>query len=137
MLKIPEKEGASAIEGRPPQNTVPASPYSGIDRKISEEDLQSPAVQRILLGEVDKLESKVSQLDYYVEQFHIKDKEVVRLEEKLKAAKSGEVLATFTLTVGSAAVGLSFSLTNGKIEALFLGLALWIGTILAKVIKWH
>jgi len=86
---------------------VPNSPYSRIRREISEEDIATPAVQRILLGEVDKLQSQVSSLELIESRYHITDKQAAVLEEKLRSVNSHEVLYSLCLTIGSAIIGLS------------------------------
>lgn len=139
MSEIPEKPDKTAVEGTAQQNTVPASPYAGIKRQISEDDLQSPAVQRILLGEVDKLESKVMSLEMYVERFHVSDKKAAILEEKLKSVKADEILYGMCLTIGSAVIGLSsmvWSIGYGGI-AIAVGSVLLIGGLISKVVKWR
>ena len=50
--RVAKDSGSIAVAA---QSYIPSSPYSLIKREISETDLESPAVQRILLGEVDKL----------------------------------------------------------------------------------
>lgn len=139
MSNVPEKPTSEAIVGTTDQNAVPSTPYSSLKREISEEDLDSPVVQRILLGEVDKLESKVSNLESYVEKFHATDKKAAVLEEKLKTVNADEVLYSFCLTIGSVIIGLSSILQEhgyGKI-AIVVGTALLIGAIASKVIKWR
>lgn len=138
-METPERAGAGVIKTADSPNIVPASPYSGIRREISEDDLQSPAVQRILLGEVDKLESRVGELESVVARFHISDKRAAVLEEKLKNSNAGEILYSFCLTVGSVIIGFSSILwTHGYGPiAIFIGGALLVGGIVSKVITWH
>ena len=133
---IAKDTGAIAI---PRDTSVPASPYSQIRREISEKDLESPAVQRLLLGEVDRLKYQVEKLEAVERQFHLIDKKCSVQEEKIKALMSQEVLYGFCLTVGAAIMGLS-SLVWEKgagWSAIFIGLALIIGAVLSKVIKWR
>ncbi|MBU0914151.1 MAG: hypothetical protein KKF22_16585 [Gammaproteobacteria bacterium] len=139
MAEIPEKPDKSVTEDHEQLNTVPVSPYAGIKRQISEEDLQSPAVQRILLGEVDKLERKVGYLEMFIDRYHISDKKAAILEEKLKSVRADEVLYGLCLTIGSAIIGLSsmvWSIGYGGI-VIVIGSVLLLGGLISKVIKWR
>lgn len=128
---------------------IPISPYSNIQRSISEEDLKSPALQRILLSEVDKLESKVyvlegslketiSEYNNLRDKYHSVDKEKSILDEKLKTNKAQEVLYSFCLTAGSIIIGLAKTVWEQGLGGIFLGLGLFliIGGLVTKIIKW-
>ncbi len=123
----------------PTESSIPTSPYSLIKRQISETDLESPAVQRILLGEVDKLQYRVMSLERIEEQFHAVDKECEVLKEKIKALTSQEVLYGFCLTIGAAIVGLSSLVWRDGYgwAAIIIGTSLIIGAVLSKAIKWR
>lgn len=129
--------------------SIPVSPYSNIQRSITEEDLKSPAVQRILLSEVDKLESKTYSLETSLkesiltnnslrEMFHSVDKEKSILEEKLKTNKAQEVLYSFCLTSGSIIIGLAKTVWEQGLGGIFLALGLFliVGGLVTKIIKW-
>jgi len=128
---------------------IPISPYSNIQRSISEEDLKSPAIQRILLSEVDKLESKafglesslkasVSEFNNLRDKFHLVDKDKSILDEKLKTNKAQEVLYSFCLTSGSIIIGLAKTVWEQGLGGIFLALGLFliIGGLITKIIKW-
>jgi hypothetical protein len=134
--KVAKDSGSIKV---PTESYIPTSPYSRIKREISETDLQSPAVQRILLGEVDKLQYRVVNLERIEEQFHAVDKKCGVLEEKIKALTSQEVLYGFCLTVGAAIVGLSSLVWKDGYGwvAISIGSSLIIGAVLSKAIKWR
>ncbi|HCA10031.1 hypothetical protein [Chryseobacterium sp.] len=144
---LPRDEGSSS----PNQiaQTIPISPYSNIQRSITEEDLQFPAVQRILLSEVDKLESRNLVLENQIgnchndykllnEKFHTVDKEKTVLDEKLKTNKAQEVLYSFCLTSGSIIIGLSKTVWDQGLGPIFLGLGFFLilGGLITKITKW-
>lgn len=106
MADIPEEAVGDIVLSKS-DTSVPNSPYSQIRREISEEDLASPAVQRILLGEVDKLQHKVETLEVIESKFHVADKKSAILEEKLRSVNSQDILYSACLTIGSAIIGLS------------------------------
>jgi hypothetical protein len=121
------------------RSSRPTNPYSLIKREISEEDLQSPAVQRILLGEVDKLQYRVLNLEKIEEQFHALDKKCAGLEEKIKSLTSREVLYGFCLTIGAAIIGLSSLVWKDGYGwiAIIIGSLLVLGAVSSKLIKWR
>lgn len=138
MTEIPEKAGEEAEIEKITQPIIPSSPYSRIRREIAEEDLQSPAVQRILLGEVDRLQSQVSDLELTRDKYYLADKKTAVLEEKLKALTSHEVLYSVCLTIGSAIIGLASVIWSGGYGwvAISIGSILVIGGVISKVVKW-
>lgn len=134
--KVAKDTGSVAI---PTEYSIPPNPYSQISRQISEADLDSPVIKRILLSEVDKLQYRIANLENTEEQFHVVDKERAVLLEKIKALSSQEVLYGFCLTVGSIIIGLSsivWSDGYGWIP-IVVGASLVVGAVLSKVIKWR
>jgi len=131
-----EDVGAVTI---PSESSVPSSPYSLISRQIKETDLASPAVQRILLAEVDKLQREVARLEDVETQYHQVDKETAVLQEKIKSLTSHEVLYGFSLTVGSLIAGLSplLSPAGYGLQTFGVGILLVLGAVLSRVIKWR
>lgn len=76
-----------------------------IRRELSEEELSSPAVQRMLVEELERLERQVIELSEYRERFHLMDKRASILEEKAKHSLAGEIIFGACLSVGAAALG--------------------------------
>lgn len=138
MTEIPEKADKDAIELNASQ-VVPSNPYSNIRREITEEDLESPAVQRILLSEVDKLQSQVADLEVVQGKFHVSDKKSAILEEKLQSSNSHEILYSVTITIGSVIIGLSPTIWDKQYGwiAIAIGSFLIIGGVISKAIKWR
>lgn len=118
-------------------NYVPGKPYSKLRRELSNEDLTNPAVQKLLISEIDKLEIRVSELITIEKNCHQIDKEKAILEEKLKSHTAIEVLYSFCLSIGSALLGLASLFEIEKHGWIFIvaGCVLIIGGILSKFIK--
>lgn len=146
--EVPRNDGAKELKST--ASSIPTSPYSNIKREISEEDLKSPALQRILLSELDKLENRNLELENIVsvninifntlkDNYHATDKQKEVLEEKLKNHKSQEILYSFCLTSGSIIIGLAKLVWAEGYGELFLGIGLFliIGGILSKAVKWN
>lgn len=115
---------------------IPTNPYTNIKRELSEEELKSPAVQKLLLNEHDKLEQRIAEIEGYIERFHTSDKLRAILEEKLKTSNAYEILYSFCLTAGSALAGISgiFWDKNGYL-LLIIGFIFILGGIISKIVK--
>ena len=101
------------------QNSTPEDPGDGqglvprkgrqafrkITRELSDEDLKNPAVQRILLDEIEKLEYEKDFLNQYRDQFHEADKHVEVLKEKIRTVRAIEILSGVCFTFGAGAIG--------------------------------
>lgn len=134
--EIQKDTGARKLEE---QDVIPSSPFSKLKRELSEEDLKSPAVQRLLLAEIDKLEYKSSDYDNLYDNFHSVDKECSILKEKIKTSKSTEVLYGFALTIGSIVIGLASLVWEdgyGWINITVGGLLI-LGGLISKFVKWN
>ena len=79
-----------------------------ISRELTEEDLAnpSPAVQKLLLNEIDRLEVVNEEHKHYMELFHEADKEVAVLKQQSRTALALDTIAFGgCLTVGSLLLG--------------------------------
>jgi len=124
----------------PPQtsldNEVPASPYSGIKRALTEDDLNNPAIKKLILSENDRLESRICKLEKIETNFHHIDKEKAVLEVKLLKNNSFEILYSSCLTIGSALAGISGIFWEKKgFILMIIGIVLIAGGIFAKIFK--
>ena len=112
--------------------------FRKINRALSDDDLAIPAVQRIVLDELDRLEMENDEFKSYRQQFHEADKKVAVLEEKSKTTLAMESISVATLTIGAAALGSApvfwKSQPSGYIILAF-GLVLIFGGIFAKWVK--
>ena len=73
---------------------------SKLRRELSEEELASPAVQRLLIEDLERLERQNAELQDYRVNFHERDKRVGVLEEKIKKSLAGEIVFGVMITVG-------------------------------------
>lgn len=117
------------------QTTIPSDPYANIKRELSEDELASPAVQKLLLNDNYKMEEEMKKLKEFETLYHIKDKEAAILEEKLKKVAGSEVLYTVCETVGSLLAGISALYWDDKgWIVLIIGIGLVMGGILYKFV---
>jgi hypothetical protein len=112
--------------------------FTNVRRELSDEELSSPAVQRMLIDDIERIEKEKNELSEYQVKFHEADKKSAILEEKVKSSVSQEVIFSVCLTVGSAALGYAPSVWStqptGWISIVF-GVVLIIGGIASKVVK--
>jgi hypothetical protein len=139
-METPEvdKDTGNNLENKA-QSYIPGKPYSKLRRELSDDDLSNPAVQKLLISEIDKLEIQVSELEIIEKQFHEVDKSKAVLEEKIKSSNSLEILYSFCLSIGSAVLGLSSLFKINEYGWIFIvvGGILIIGGILSKYVKWN
>ena len=137
-MNVPEiDKDAGAKSSEQGDKYIPfGRPYSKLRRELSDDDMNSPAVQKLLLGEIDRLESKVLDLEIFQKRFYEIDKEKAVLSEKLKVSIRHEVLYGFGLAIGSGMLSIASMIHAQKYMyiAVGLGLILIIGSILSKVI---
>jgi Ca2+-dependent lipid-binding protein len=111
--------------------------FSKLRRELSDDELNSPAVQKLLLDNLDELENWNFELETFQDRFHEADKAKAILEEKIKSIQSSEILYTFTLTIGAAIMGLAptFWITGYGWLIIAVGFLLVIGGLISKFAK--
>ena len=83
---------------------------SNVRRELSEEEISSPAVQRMLLDELERLETEAGDLREFKDRFYAADKDVAVLRERLRAS----VVQDSSLAIGAALLGLAPSLWSSQ-----------------------
>jgi hypothetical protein len=139
-METPEIEKDSGKNKEENQSSyIPGKPYSKLRRELSDDELSNPAVQKLLISEIDKLELRVAELAVCEKNYYEVDKGKAVLEEKLKVHSSQEILYSFCLSIGSAIMGLSSLVKLNETGWIFLlvGGLLIIGGILSKLVKWN
>lgn len=81
--------------------------YSNLRRQLSEDDLNSPGTQRLILAELDKYDECKQELNFYKEAYHRKDKENAVYRQQLYSNKAFDIVYSFLLAVGPAILGLT------------------------------
>jgi hypothetical protein len=112
--------------------------FSRLKRELSDDELNSPGVQKLLLEYLAQAEEEITELKSYQDRYHEVDKKNAVLEEKQKADVVAEFLSTGTIAVGAAALVYGPSewshQPSGTISLVFGGVLTLVG-ILAKVIR--
>jgi hypothetical protein len=112
--------------------------FSNIRRQLSETDLASPGVQKMLLEELDRAESQCEVAEGFRERFHSADKEAAVLREKLKTVTAMEIFFGLGVAIGSILIGLAPYFWDQKAKGelmLAIGTVVLVGSAVARRIK--
>lgn len=138
----PDIEPVEIPEGQAPEpagkGTSSRRSFAKLRRELSDEELASPAVQRMLIDEIEQLDLARIEGQQYRGRFHDADKQCAILQERFKTKVSVEILHVGCVTVGAAALGYAPSIWSsqptGWIVAIFGGLLIVAG-LAAKAVK--
>jgi len=104
------------FQGEPPADAVSSeenpvstrgkmTSFVGIRRQLTEDELKSPAVQKLLLDMLEEAAADRDEYKAYVEAFHEADKRASVFSERLNADKSIEVFFGFGMGIGGILCG--------------------------------
>ncbi|KQV51334.1 hypothetical protein [Duganella sp. Root336D2] len=134
-----EPLGATPEPGpEPTKGRVRRKALGSLRRELSDKELLSPAVQKLLLDEIDRLEEDNTELAGYRSRFHEADKKSAILEQKQATSNAHEIISLACVTVGGAALGYAPSVWSSQPTggiALAFGVLLVISGIVAKAVK--
>lgn len=142
LLEQPDQEPQDDPEASRDQEQPKASnkrrSFANARRELSEKELSTPAVQKLLIDEVERLEAENTDLQTYRARFYSCDRRLGVLEEKHRRVISHEIISNGCLIVGAAAIGyipsISADVQNLVVCATF-GVILVIAGIWAKVVR--
>lgn len=112
--------------------------FGNVRRELTEEELDSSGVQKMLLDELDRLESAEIDLKSTSEKFHSANTKLEVAKERLKTHNAFEIISTGTIAVGSLLFGAAFNWKDDNTLFWILilsGLLLVAVGIIAKVIR--
>ena len=110
---------------------------SRMRREMTDDELSSSGVQKVMMDDLDRLEADKAELQRYVDRFHAADKENAVLKEKGKVRVASDISFGVLMTLGAAAIGYSPTLQAipGASQTLvWTGVALLVGGILSKLV---
>ena len=111
---------------------------SRLKRELTEEDLSTPGVQKMLVEELERAEEENNDLKSFRDRFHIANTDLAVSKQKLKGWTSLEMVSTACIAVGAAAlvyVPEAWKCQPSGWIALVFGLVLTLIGILAKAIR--
>lgn len=137
----PDVEPQEVAEGAPQlasKGTSSRKSFLKLRRELSDEEASSPAVQRMLLDEIERLDAERGELASFRNKFHESDKRAAILEEKFRGKISTEIIHVACITVGAAALGYAPSIWQTQPMAwmsTIFGVVLIIAGLAAKAVK--
>lgn len=112
--------------------------FSKLATELTDEELSSPGVQKMLLAEISRLESAVIYSESFKDKYHVADKDREVLKQKEKTFIFSEILYSVSLTLGAALIGLTPSIKASEVSPAIIGIVGFLlvgGAIVAKVVK--
>jgi hypothetical protein len=131
----PDEHGAQPIEA-PVFKTRKA--LARVPRELSQEDLATPGVQKMLIEELERAEEDVSELKAFRDKFHVADKDLAVTKQKVKGWTAMEMISTACIAVGAAAFAYApeaAKTPSGGWIAAGSGAVLMVIGIIAKAIR--
>lgn len=130
----PDETGATPVSGQEPKSR---KTFSRIKVELSDEELASPGVQKMIVEELGRCQDTISSMESYREKFYEVDKKLAIEVEKGKKNLATEIVSGGCLAVGSAAIGYAPSLTSlplaGYLAVAFAVVLIIVGVV-AKAI---
>jgi hypothetical protein len=111
--------------------------FQDIKRQLTPGELANTGTQKLILEMLLASERQCDELKEYVENYHVADKKVGVLEEKLKTNKVNEIMFGVGVGVGCAIIGLAPYFWDDKGKGplvLAVGLALTIGAAIGRIV---
>lgn len=142
ILEAPEDQEPPSVFSQPvPEPAKGRSSrkaLSTLRRELSNKELLSPAVLKLLLDEIERLESEHGELSGFRTRFHDADKRAAILEQKNSINIGQEIISTACITVGGALLGYAPSVWANQptgVLSLISGAILVVLGIVAKVVR--
>lgn len=139
------QQQAVGTEGTQPTNDLPPAAPSGrrqafrdLRRQLSDADLTTPGVPKLLLDEIEKLEAELDQLRGYVERYHAANTRACVLEADVRTVRAIEVLFAVGVGLGGAILGLApyfWTLEARGGLCLAIGIVLIAGACVGRLVK--
>lgn len=136
------KEAETSIDSLPNGSSLPndqhdAKPLSGLNRQLTEDDLKSAGVRKMLLGQMDDFDECKTKLQEMSDKFHERDKCAAILETKLMAYVGFDWLYSLLLTVGSILIGYYASRPSAGWILLLMGIVSILISVFLKYRNTH
>ena len=130
-------EEETGAKETPQENKKEIDFYPSMVQSLSEDDLKSPAVLKMVISQNKKYGQELKRLKEFETNFHKCDKDLAIANEKLKKKKSLEILTDVVYTIGGLLIALStldfqdgLSINHGIF--IVIGIFLIAGSAIAK-----
>jgi VIT1/CCC1 family predicted Fe2+/Mn2+ transporter len=122
--------------------SVPASgrrqAFRDVRRELTDADLASVGVQKMVLDELEQAEAECEQLRAYIERYHEADKRAAILEEKLRPLRAVEIFFGIGVGLGGAIIGLTPFFWDSRLQGLLcllIGILMIFGSTIGRMVK--
>jgi hypothetical protein len=146
---IPMSSGQSTGDStdltQPPGETTTTGrlqAFRDIKRQLSEEELSSKGVQKLLLDELERTEYECENLKSYVERYHEADKRAAvleeRIRERIRSITAIDIMFGIGVALGGTIIGLAPTFWNEQPKgwvAIVIGSLFIAGASIARVVK--
>ena len=108
-----------------------------LDRQLTDKELESSGVSKLLLDRIDILEDEIKEAKFYIDNYHKLNIECAVLKKEVKKGKKFKFLNESCLTLGGAIFGLAFTNTDNtvKVIMIFFGVIfIFLGAILSYLL---
>lgn len=102
--------GGQVTGAGPPLPQAPTTgrqAFRGLRRQLTDEELANPGVQKILLDDLERVETECAELMKVEERYHQAEKRAAILEERLKSDRAIEIFFGVGTALGGAIIGLA------------------------------
>lgn len=131
----PDEAGAKPVSSQEPKAR---RALSRLKRELTDEELSSPGVQKLLLDSLERAAEENATLEPFRDKYYESDKQKCILEEKLKTHVALELVSTGCVAVGAAALVYApiawANQPDGGI-ALGFGIVMTLVGVVAKVVR--
>lgn len=115
---------------------------SKVPRELALDEWSQPAVQKLMMDEVERLEDELCELQAFRDKYYTEARMRAVADEKVKSSTAFDVLVATALTAGGALLGASPSIWGLSaaarpyaVVAMLVGVLLLIGAVSAAVVK--
>jgi len=98
----PDESGASPVSTASPKTR---KALSRLKRELSEDELATPGVQKMLIAELERLDAENDALVHYRDQYYDVERRLAVASGKLNEKRAAEILSTACIAIGGAALG--------------------------------
>lgn len=126
----PEIAIVDSAGGHAPQPKKRRRSFGKVRRELTEEELDTSGVQKMLLDEVERLEGAEIDLKSTSEKFHKANTQLEVAREKLKTHNAFDIISTGNVAVGSLLFGAAF---NWKDDSTLFWVLIILGVVLIAV----
>jgi hypothetical protein len=112
--------------------------FGKVRRDLTEDELGSSGVQKMMLDELDRMDQSEIELKSVSEKYYVDKAALAVAQEKLKTHNAFDVLSTGSVAIGSLLFGAAFSFREGDTQfwiGISLSIVLIIIGVFAKVMR--